>query len=152
MRFLMIIFLVLIILALFGFMFIANIEIDAKLANIDLDNFVQSLFQKKPVVKTTAKVTVNNGNPFRIKLSEIYIEVFDGDTLIARSIEPSGTEIIPRENYESFNHSFDIYISNLLLDKIKSAKLGKEVQVTYKVRGKLYGIPVKFKNQYNYLG
>ena len=152
MKTLIIIFAVLIILVLAGYMFISNIEINAKLSNIDLDNFIESLFQKKPVVKTTAKVTVTNGNPFKIQLSDLFIEVYDGDTLIARSVEPSKKEIIPKESYKAFNHSFDIYISDLLLDKIKSAKLGEQVKVTYKVKGKLYGIRVKFKNQYNYLG
>jgi len=152
MRFLIIIFLVLVVLGLFALMSVRNIEVKVKLANISLEGFASSLLKKKPVIKVGAAVTIHNTNPFRIPISDLFIEIYDGNTLIARSIEPSKRFVIPKEQYKTFNHSFDVFISSLLLDKIKQIKAGKKIEFTYKIKGKVFGLPVNFKSQYNYLG
>ena len=152
MRFLFTILIVLIILALFAFMFIRNIEIDVKLANVNVDGFVASLLVKKPVIKVGASVTIHNTNFFKIPISDLYIQIYDDGTLIAQSIEPSGKFVIPKEQYKTFNHSFDVFISSLLLDKIKQVQGGKPIKFMYKIKGKVFGFPIRFKNQYNYLG
>lgn len=151
MRVLTVIFFVLVLGVLFIFMSVKNIDIKVKLTSINLDGFLASLLEKKPVIKVGASVTIHNTNFFSIPISNLLIEIYDGDTLIARSVESSKRFVIPKEQYETFNHSFDVFISTLLLDKIKQVQAGQKIKFMYKIRGKIFGFPVRFKNQYNAL-
>lgn len=151
MRTLIIIFLILIIVVLFVRMAVGNIEIDVKLSSFSIKGLAASLIQKKPTIKVGASITVHNANFFEIPVSDLNIDIYDGETLIARSVGTSKNLLIPREKSETFNHSFDVFISSLLLDKIEKIQSGQKIKFTYSIKGRIFGIPVKFKNQYNSL-
>ncbi len=151
MRTLLIIFLVLIILVMFGMIVKNNIEVSVKFASFNIDGFMKSLLEKKPTIKVGAAITVHNTNFFAIPVSDLDIKVYDEDILIAQSIGISEKLIIPAEQFKTFTHSFDVFISTLLLDKIKKVQTGQKIKFTYEIRGKVFGQSVRFKNQYNSL-
>ena len=158
MRTLIIILLVLVVVVMFLYMAVNNIEVTVKLddftSQLDVFNitdFLSSVMEKKPTIKVGARITVHNTNFFASPVSDLNIDIYDEDTLIARSIGTSKRLIIKKEQYNSFTHSFDVFISALLLDKIKQVQAGQPIKFTYKIKGRVFGLPVKFKNQYNSL-
>ncbi len=134
----------------------SRIKIGVSLAKLDIGKLIGVIntggnIGGKAILKTDLEIKVENGNTFTIRASDLSVQIFHQGTLIAQSAGKSSEKIIVLPKYEAeFIHTLDVVLSDEFFSVIKALKSGQPLVLQYIVRIKLFGIPIKYKDNFTY--
>jgi hypothetical protein len=144
--------LVLIAAALFAWYFIieSKITFAFKLTGLNIKGLGKSLLEGTVAADVEVTTVITNRNLFGVNLDELQIELYHKGELLGKSLEPSGHIRIKPDSVTEVSHWIKFYLSQDLFELLKAAGDDENEQpLEYVVRGRLFGIPVKFKNTAN---
>ena len=119
-----------------GISVVRNISFDFVITDIKIPSF--------PKFEVEILVSVINANFFSIFISDLFIEIYDDKILVAESTGKSGKIKLTKEARKDFAQTFYVYYTLSTVNKLIMNK-GEPLAFDYKIKGKLYGIPVSFK-------
>ena len=124
----------------------SRIRFDFDLKGLDPSKFLTKLLKGR--IDVDIKVTVTNKNNFNIPISNLYIELFYNNQLVANSIDRSSLLNIKANDKTALSHWVDLNLSENTFELLKKIVKKEEPEVYYIVRGKLWFIPFKIKNSF----
>lgn len=131
----------------------SKIKISVSLAKLDVAKLLSVIATGgKAILKTDLEMKVVNDNVFSITASNLKVQIFHKGVLIAQStdIGPEKIVILPKVETE-FIHTLDVILSQQFFDVIKTLKSGEPLVLQYIIQLKLFGIPVKYQDNFTYI-
>lgn len=134
---------------------IGNIKLKVRLGNIRVGKFIKIIVAEKgqviPGLETEALVIIENNNNYSIPIKNLYIEIYDKQTLIGRTTEITKERvIIPRNTVSSLSHFIDIYPVQAFFDVLKNLKSGDKIKLNYRIKLNVFSITIPFKGEFEY--
>ncbi len=123
---------------------INNIVLDVKLKKIDVGESFISILQGKGELKTTIEILIENQNRFSIPLSNLDIDIYYENILIANTDKVDSSKVvIPKQGYEKFTHKINVFLVQSFFDVVSKLKEGDKITLEYVLKVKIFGIPVR---------
>jgi len=130
----------------------SKIKFSVSLAKLSLPNILTvATTGQQAILKTGLEIKVENDNAFTITASNLNVEIYHQGVLIAKSSAPSSEKIVILPKYEAkFLHTLDLILSQQFFQVIKELKSGEPLVLQYVIRIKLFGIPIKYSDNFTY--
>ncbi len=130
----------------------SKIEVSVDLAKLDIAKVAAALAGiGEGKLKWAVDINVKNNSRITLRASGLDAKIYHQGTLIAKSAEVSPEEIIILPGAEEkIIHTLDVILSEQFFDLAQAFKSGQPLVLQYVVRIKLFGIPVKFKDNFTY--
>ncbi len=131
----------------------SQIELSVSLAKLDISKLIMSVGAgQAAILKAALEIKVKNENAFTITASNLDVEIFYQGSLIAASSTPSSEKIVILPKYEAqFIHTIDLILSKKFFSVIKTLKSGQPLVLQYIIRIRLFGIPIRYEDNFTYI-
>lgn len=157
MRFLIIVLVVIALLVFYYYIHISseinNIDYKINIKDVDFSNFnLQSFGGEGSLVKTKIGVDLKNNGSLSLSFKDLYIEVYYGGILVAKSSDNVNNQnkiIIDKNSSTNVVQEFDVYVNQSLFNLIKGIK-NKNALIQYKVNVNWYGFKISHEGTYKY--
>ena len=128
----------------------SNISAKIDLTGINLIKFFGSFtgITHTGEIDTKIKISILNKNAFPVKINDLEVDIYYKGELIAHSLEKGNRVEIGKKTETDFEHTITINLKDAMFDLASIIVKGDAAKIDYKVKLKLYGIPVSFKDSY----
>lgn len=130
---------------------IKKVTVDFRVKSVDWKGITLSdiLKSKRADVGLTLSISVINENNYSIPVRDLQVEIYQNNALIAESAPMYEEKIvIPAMGAAEFDETIIVTVDRSTLGLLKSIFQGKSFAIDYKVKFKVFGFPVSFKDTY----
>lgn len=110
----------------------------------------KNIFSGTGFTTVTFVDTITNNNNFQVSIDRLYIEVYYGGSLIAKSTNVHEKFVIPANGSVTITQNMTLAINNSL-GILSDLAQGNKLQFEYRVRALIFGLyPLMFKGNFSY--
>ena len=124
----------------------SKIDVTLGLEDIKIKDFLKNLLKGDNSLKTIISIKVSNNNNFTIPISNLKVEIYKNNELIAQSLDIEDNKArvkIPSEGGVTFSHKGEIYLVDQIVNIIKEG-----ISFDYTVKMKVFAIPISFTDTF----
>lgn len=122
----------------------SKLSFSFKLGSIDLSSFnLGGLLSGQTTANATVDLGIKNDNSFTLKFSTLSTQIFYGGILVAQSSQNINNfqSISALANSTvTFKHELVVYVNQNTIDLLASIRAGQQVQLSYKISLKIFGL------------